>query len=232
MSFARDFGKGSTILALLATLFLTGCGADASADRSAETPVAGVLSVRIVADAGTIEIVGEEGRGMITATGTATATSAGRLDGIDFVLRPDGDELVIEAKAPGTNSRFDIVVALPSSLAVTVETGAGDVTIRDVRSATLGVGAGTIDVDRVAADVVVQSLGAGNVTIRNVSAGVIVENVGAGDIDIADVGAGVSVRQIGAGNITVRRVAGDFIVERVGVGNVTYADVGGTVRVP
>lgn len=232
MSLERDFGTGSTILALLAALVLAGCGADASADRMAETQAAGVASVRIVADAGTIEIVGEEGRGMITATGTAAATSTRRLDAIDFVLRPDGDGLVIEAKAPGNNSRFDIVVAVPSSLAVGIETGAGDVTVRDVRSVVFTVGAGTIDVDRIGADVVVQSLGAGDVTIRNVSAGVVVENVGVGDIDIADVGAGVAVRQIGTGSITVHRVGGDLVVERVGVGNVRYGEVAGTVRVP
>ncbi|MCW5713102.1 MAG: DUF4097 family beta strand repeat protein [Bauldia sp.] len=219
------------IAVLAASVLVAGCDADFSGDRSAAASVDGFDSVRIVGDAGTIEVAGDAGRTTLNASGTAYATSAARLETIQFVVRPDGDVLVVEARAAGANSRFDIAIAIPGTLAVIVETGAGEAVLRDVRSARVRLGAGNVTIDGVGEDVRVESVGAGNVTIADVGGRVDVSNIGAGNVDITTVGGGVDVRDIGVGNITVRDVGGDLSVGNRGVGNVTHSDVRGAVNV-
>jgi len=220
-----------TIVVLAASVLVAGCDADLSGDRSAAASVEGFSSVRIVGVAGTIEVVGEPGGTTLNAGGTAYATSAARLEAIQFVVRPDGNVLVVEARAAGTNSRFDVAIAIPTDLAVTVETGAGEIVLRDIRSAGVSVGAGNVTIERVGEDVRVESVGAGNVTITDVGGRVDVGDIGTGNVDITTVGGGVNVGSIGVGNVTVRDVGGDLSVGSRGVGNLTHSDVRGTVSV-
>lgn len=216
---------------LAASVLMAGCDADFSGDRSAAASVDGFDSVRIVGDAGTIEVVGTAGGTTLNASGTAYATSATRLETIQFVVRPEGNVLVVEARASGANSRFDIMIAIPDTLAVSVETGAGEIVLRDIRSAWVRLGAGNVTIDGAGEDVRVESVGAGNVTITEVGGRVEVGSIGAGNLDVTTVGGGVDVGEVGVGNITVRDVGGDLSVGSRGIGNVTHSDVRGAVSV-
>ncbi len=174
---------------------LAACGADVSAERSATAETAGATALRIDGDAGRIEVVGEAGRTAVAAAGTAYASSQARVDAIQFVLSPGraGGEMVLEAKAPGNNSRFDIIVRVPAGMMVAVETGTGNITIRDVAGANVSAGTGDIDIDDVTGAVVVGPIGTGHIDVREVGGTVDILDIGTGNIELAAVNGRVAI---------------------------------------
>ena len=80
---------------LLFTGVLVGCGAlDESAERFASTSAEGISSVRIIAEAGDLEVIGEVDLTDVNASGTAYASTTARLDEVQFVVRVSGSEMV------------------------------------------------------------------------------------------------------------------------------------------
>jgi hypothetical protein len=110
-------------------MLLAGCGADESAERSASASAAGIVTVRIVGETGTVEVTGEPGRTSVAAEGTAYATSRARLDDIVFRITTIGQEMTVD-KGPGLNS---CLTSVRSGKRRAIVTGTGDVTIRDGR---------------------------------------------------------------------------------------------------
>ena len=225
-------------LALVAAILLgvaallSSCAAEQSAERSASAPIVGVVTVRVVGDAGNFDVLGRAGETEMNATGTAFATSAARLDDTQFVVTQNGSELLVDARVPGPGGHFDVTITIPEGLDIVIDTGAGNITVRDVGAVNMTVGAGNVDVDGAGGDAKIGPVGAGNIRIRNVAGDVEAGPFGAGNIDISDVTGGVEIGRMGAGNITVRDIGGDFTVGRRGPGNVTYSDIGGDVDIP
>ncbi len=229
---SRGRRVGAVVLAVLASGWLAGCGAEVSAVRDAAISAEGIASVRIVADAGRIELVGEAGQDQITASGTAFATNNERLNDLGFELTTNGDELVIEARAPGLGSHFDVTIAVPNNIAAVIGTGAGNITVRGVESVEVSVGAGEINIRNVHSDVLIDSVGVGNLDISEVSGDVEVRELGAGNVDVTGVEGNVGIRQVGTGNVTVSDVDGDLTVGNVGIGQVSHRQIRGAVTVP
>ncbi len=133
------------VAAVALAAVLAGCvpfgTCDETAPRSASVPTLGATSVRIVAEAGNLEVHGQSGVAEVAATGTACALNAGDLDRLQFVTKASGSEVVIEARTEPHNSRFDVTIEVPDSFQVVIEDGSfhvgndgsGDITVRDIR---------------------------------------------------------------------------------------------------
>lgn len=228
---------------LFVVALLAGCGRQERATRSTSALADGITSVRIVSEAGDLEVVGQTGLTEIAATGRAFASSVARLDDVQFVVTTNGSEMVIEARTPG-NASFDVVITLPDSLDVVIEDGSGDILVRDVADVSIDDGSGDILVHDVAdlsindgsGDIIVRDVegvsindDSGDVSIRDVVS--VLVNDDAGDIDIEGVSAGVVIEDSGSGDLRIVGVLGSVEIAQDGSGDIDIADVGGDVYI-
>ena len=237
------------VVFLIAVSLVAGCAVlDESAERSASAPADGVTSIRIVAEAGSLEVRGEPGLREVRASGTAYASSRARLENIQFVLTVNGSELLVEARTPDSNTRFDVVITLPSEIDVVIDDGSGNLIVRNAGSVAITDGSGNIDVsdvdalmltdgsgnvhiERIDGDVVIDDGGSGNLRISQVAGSVLIEVDGSGDIDVTDVGRDVRIGDDGSGNISITRVTGSVDIGADGSGDINVANIGGDFAV-
>ena len=227
-------------------------GCAISEPRQASVEAGGAELVRVIAKAGSLEIMGKEGLTDVRAHGKACAEHREDLAEVRLVAERSGSEVRVEVVTPdgwGKSGSLDLVVEVPQSLAVAVEDGSGSAEIRGVASLRLKDGSGEIEVRDVAGDVevrdgsgkieivqvrgsVVVDDGSGSIEIQDVEGSVTIESDGSGSIDVTGAKKSVLVRRDGSGGISVKDVAGDFVVERDGSGSVTHSGVQGRVDVP
>lgn len=221
--------------AVVVSSLLTGCDAfdcDRTADRSASVTSEGISSVLIISEAGSLEVDGELNLTEVRAEGTACASNDTDLGDIQFEVTTNGDEVVIEARTPDGNSRFDVNVTVPDTVAVEIQDGSGFVDLRDVAAVRVTDGSGDIDVTDVTGDVRVVDDGSGDISVRGTGGTVRIDTDGSGDIAVTDVDGDVLIGSDGSGSITVTGVEGDFEVGEGGSGSISYSEVGGTVDIP
>ncbi len=220
---------------VMMSVLLVGCDVlpcDETAGRSATAAAEGISTVRIVAEAGSLDVKGQPDATGIDAEGTACASNAGDLAEIQFEVTTSGSEIVIEARTPDGNSQFDVRVTVPDSVLVEIDDGSGSVDIRDVAGVRITDGSGEVDVAGVRGDVVVVDDGSGGLDLRDVAGTVEIEVDGSGDISVADVGGDVRIGSDGSGGIRVSDVGGDFVVRDDGSGDIRHSNVSGTVDIP
>jgi hypothetical protein len=224
----------SVIAVVVISALLVGCDVltcDETAARSASAAAEGISTVRIIAEAGDLDVQGQLNLTEVEAEGTACASNTSDLDDIQFEVSTDGAEMVIEARTPG-NTRFDVTVTVPDSVLVEIEDGSGDIDVRDVAGVRVTDGSGDVDVAGVSGDLVVSDDGSGDLDLSDVAGAVEIESDGSGDITVGDVGGDVRIGSDGSGSIRVSNVAGDFEVGSDGSGNISHNNVGGTVDIP
>ena len=219
-----------TVLSLLAACNFASC--DQTAERSASAAAEGTSTVRIIDEAGSLDVEGQPNMTEVVAEGVACASNTTNLDEIQFEVTTSGSEILIEARTPGNNSEFDVTVTVPDSVLVVIEDGSGAIDIRDVAGTRITDGSGDIDVAGVTDDLVVQDDGSGDLDLRDISGMVEIQTDGSGDITVADVGGGVRIGSDGSGSINVSNVGGDFEVGNDGSGGITHSGVEGTVDIP
>jgi len=213
---------------------LVGCDTfvcDETAERSASASAAGISTVRIIAEAGDLDVEGRLGLTEVEAEGTACASNTRHLDDIQFEVSTSGSEVVIEARTPG-NTQFDVTVTVPDSVLVEIEDGSGDIEVRDVAGVRVNDGSGDVDVAGVSGDLVVTDDGSGDLDLNDIAGTVEIEVDGSGDITVTDVRSDVRIGSDGSGDIRVSNVAGDFEVGSGGSGDISHNNVGGTVDIP
>ena len=217
-------------LAMVAAL-LGGCTlvnpCTSTAERSASFPAGDTTTVRILAEAGSLEVVGLTGITRVTASGTACAGNDHDLETIQFAMRTTGTEIIIEALTPASGTSFDVRVEVPDTFQVEINDGSGDIVVQHVAGVRLNDGSGDVKVEYVTGDVVVENDGSGGISLLYVDAGVEIISDGTGDIDVAHVGADVIVGSDGSGNIAVSDIEGDFHVEQDGSGSISAIDIAG-----
>jgi DUF4097 and DUF4098 domain-containing protein YvlB len=214
--------------------------------------------VKVIARAGTLRIEGHSDARDVRVRGTARASSRSLLDDIRLVAEERGSTILIEADIPEHDrsdwegdhlQALDLVIDLPSDLALEVEDGSGDLEIRNVGALdlrdgsgeatiehvggnlTVSDGSGEVRITDVKGDVDVED-GSGELEIRDVTGGVDVGRKGSGELHVANVGRSVHVGSKGSGSVDVRHVGGDFIVDNKASGSIDYSDVKGRVEVP
>jgi hypothetical protein len=214
--------------------WLVGCDVltcDETAQRSASAAAAGISTVRIIAEAGDLDVEGRLGLTEVDAEGTACASNTSVLDDIQFEVSTRGSELVIEARTPDGNSRFDVTITVPESALVEIEDGSGDIDVRDVAGVRINDGSGDVDVAGVSGDLVVSDDGSGDLDLSDIAGAVEIQSDGSGDITVTDVGSDVRIGSDGSGDIRVSKVAGDFEVGSGGSGDISHNNVRGTVDI-
>lgn len=223
------------IAVIMVSALLVGCGVvtcDQTADRSTNVAAEGINTVRIIAEAGSLDVAGQLNLTEVEAKGTACAGNSSDLDDIQFEVTTSGSEIVVEARTPGGNSQFDVTITVPGSVLVEIEDGSGDIDVRDVAGLQLDDGSGDVDVSNVSGDIFVIEDGSGDLGLREISGVVNVEKDGSGEITISDVGGDVRIGEDGSGSIHVTDVAGDFEVRQDGSGGIDHSGIAGTVDIP
>lgn len=218
------------IAALLAGCDVVTC--DETAQRSATAAAQGITTVRIIAEAGSLDVEGELNTTEVRAEGAACASTAGDLEDIQFEVATSGSEIVIEARTPNGNARFDVTVTVPESVMVEIDDGSGNVDVRNVAEVRITDGSGDVDVVGVSGDVTVVDDGSGGLDLRDVAGMVEIETDGSGDITVSNTGSDVRIGSDGSGSIRVTDVGGDFEVGDDGSGNISFSRVAGTVDIP
>lgn len=235
---------------------------DYTAPRNSDVDARGARSARIEASSGILRVEGQPGITQVRVRGTAHAGRKSRLDDIRLVAERRGDVVFIKADLPqnrngfwamvngeGHNMALDLVIEVPSSLALDVDDGSGEAEFRNTGSLTLEDGSGNIDIrsangsvriddgsGNIAIDGVEGSVkvvdGSGEIRGTNITGDFIVSSDGSGNIDARGIGGTMRVENDGSGNIDVGRVAGDFVVDSDGSGSIRYETVKGNVRIP
>lgn len=234
-------------LAILITTALFGATLPLSADdckyteeRLARARAEGVTSVRIIARAGSLRVVGRSGVAEIRAEGLACSSREAHLSEVRLTTSRIAGELLIEAELPELSgvlfgrspvTRLDLSVELPDHLPLSVRDSSGWIRIENVGSLRVDDGSGSIEIRDVKGDLRVND-GSGSIEIRDVAGEVVIEEDGSGGIDIRRVTGSVRVERDGSGSIHVSDVDGDFVVVRDGSGGIHHDRVKGSVRVP
>jgi hypothetical protein len=252
-----------TILTLIAAaaLLLAGCNARVTidsdfscrvtADRSANIALGTAKVVRVVAEAGSLEIEGKSGLSEVRATGTACAADEDLLAQVQIQTRQIGDEVRIIAEVPDTiaPAALDLKLEVPDHVALKVEDASGETTIKHVGALEVSDNSGGLIIEDVQGAVRVSDDSGeltitqvtGNVTVSDDSGGMSIEDItgdvhvnedGSGEITIERVSGSVTIDEDGSGGIYVRDVKGDFTVRDDGTGEITHEGVGGEVRLP
>ena len=230
---------------------------DYTAPRSATIPTTGATSIRIDARAGTLRIEGREGITEVRARGTARASSRSLLEDIKLIAEREGNEVVIRAELPESQSNWswsrrvalDLVIEVPNTIALDVSDSSGDVEIRGTAALDIEDSSGNLTIENVAGalnisdssgEIVVRGA-RGDVTIEDSSGGIEVHDVtgsmtvdrdSSGEIEATRVSGGVLVRSDGSGGIDVDDVGGDFVVRKDGSGGINYHNVKGKIELP
>ncbi|MEM7356133.1 MAG: DUF4097 family beta strand repeat-containing protein [Acidobacteriota bacterium] len=245
----------TTILMLTATAAIAwGDDCDHTAPREEVIDAAGAELVEIDASAGFLRVLGSDGAGQIQVRGEACASSERLLEDVQLEVRQSGDRVRIDVEIPDSSwgrsstARLDLVIEVPSNVAVEIDDGSGSIEVRNVASAEIDDGSGSIEVRDVAGDLAIDDGsgeieainvagevriddGSGAIDLRQVGS-VMIDEDGSGEIDIEEVYGDVMVRSDGSGSISVRDVDGDFTVRRDGSGGINHRAVAGLVDIP
>ena len=229
--------------------------------RNADVDARGATSVRIEAGAGILRVEGRPGITEARIRGIAKSDNRNHLSDIKLIAERRGDQVFIKAEMPDYNNglfnamrgnwndALDLVIEVPTSLAIDATDGSGDADFNNTGALTVDDGSGNLFVRGAHGNVEITD-GSGNITVNGVEGSMKVDdgsgeidasNItgdftvgedGSGDIVVSSVGGTMRVDNDGSGNIKVDRVAGDFVVNSDGSGDIRYATVKGRVDIP
>lgn len=220
--------------------------------RHAAVALEGATSVRIEAEAGSLEVRGVPGLTEVRADGTACSSRESGLQDIELEASRRGSEVLVRVRIDdgyrwSESRRLDLTVEVPASAdlwvtdgsgsttitgvaSVDIEDGSGSILIEDVAGAvTVEDGSGEIRVARIGGDLEVRD-GSGEIEAEGVAGNVRVED-GSGEIDLRDVGLNVLITEDGSGGIRVVQVQGSVTVRDDGSGSIDATDVVGDFTV-
>jgi hypothetical protein len=226
------------VLATFVAVSSTAAAGDYTEVRDLKLDAAGLDTFIIDAGAGSLDVTGVDGLRHIEVRATIVVPDAdadkGRKiigKGMKLSLEQDGEAAKLVAGfdnrfwGSGSNSRIDLDIRVPVSMALAIDDGSGSVDVADVAAAVrIDDGSGSIDVRRVGSLHI--NDGSGSIDVRAVDGDVYVDD-GSGSITIEAVGGSVTIDD-GSGGIRVSDVAKDLIILDDGSGSVTYTDVRGT----
>lgn len=243
------------VILLLAPLAAGAAECKYTAERKVDLDAAGLRGADLQLGSSDTVIEGVPGLRRIEVRGRVCASREADLKNFSLVGKIDGDRASIRAisHAHGGFLNFghrymNLRVRVPSSLAVTIDSGSADVEARGLASLDFRSGSGDINASRIAGhltlrlgsadanihqagSVDVRSTGSGDVRADGVTHDVHVGNSGSGDIHLIDVGGNVRVDSTGSGDIGVRDVKGSVSVGSTGSGDVEAHHVGGDFTV-
>ena len=232
------------ILALLGSLCLaTTAAADCEhrAERNLDLDAAGLEALELRAGAGDLEVRGEPGLAAIEVRGTACASEAGWLEGIQLVHRIEGGRAIVEARIPDQDEeqfswfgnsyrRLDLRVRMPARMLADIADSSGELQLAGVAGAVVIDSSGDLDIEDIAGDLRVTDT-SGDIDVRNVGGSFHVAADSSGDIEAETIGGDATVEVDSSGDITLQQVRGDARVKRDSSGGIRFADIDGSAAV-
>jgi len=225
-----------TVLVLMVTV-----GFGDQTDKSMTLPAEGLGSLRIDSGAGWLKVTGVPGLDRIEVLAEIEARGVDSDEMEDFIkdhveltLEKRGGRGVLNSHIEGGwrlfgsgDSRINLTVRIPKSMALEIEDGSGEMTILDIDAdVEIEDGSGAIRVERINGNVEIDD-NSGDLDVRDVSGDVSIDD-GSGGIDVGKVGGSVTVDD-GSGGISIDGVGKDVIIKDSGSGGVRIDNVKGRV---
>ncbi len=230
------------------------CSYSRKIERSIDIPE--LTSLKVLARAGTLKIIGDKGSDEIRIDAKLCASRKKNLKKMDVLFTNNGQLGILKTDIPdsnglwfsGTNS-IDLSIKVPERMVLDVDDSSGSVLIQDVAalkivdsSGSLSIkgvagdlglrdSSGSIDIDQVAGSVVLSD-SSGGISITNVSDDVLIKGDSSGSILVKNVGGDFVVNQDTSGSISAINIGRHFWVRRDSSGGINYKNVGGKVDIP
>jgi len=229
-----------------------------TAVRNADIDAAGLKDLMLTLGSTDLDIRSAPGLTKVEVRGTACASDASKLQDLQVNARRSGDHATVDTSNNGgyinislfgsSYAYMKLVVRVPTSLTVAVDSGSGDVNASDLASLNFDSGSGDLIADHIAgpltlkvgsADVKaehvgsvdVRSSGSGDVHVIDVQGDVRAGHSGSGDLTFEHVTGNVNIGGTGSGDIRLDGIGHDVDVGSTGSGDVTADDVGGNFSV-
>ena len=226
------------VLAMFVAFSAHAAASDYIEVRDLTLDAVGLDKLIIDAGAGSLDVTGVDGLRHIEVKASIVVPDADEDEGRKIIgksmklsLEQDGEAAKLVAGfdnrfwGGGSNSRIDLDIRVPASMALTIDDGSGSMEVADVAAAVrIDDGSGSIAVRRVGSLHI--NDGSGSIDVKAANGDVYVDD-GSGSITIEAVGGSVTIDD-GSGEIRVTDVAKDLIILDDGSGSVTYTDVRGT----
>jgi DUF4097 and DUF4098 domain-containing protein YvlB len=250
-----------TILALLLTTLPLAAGAmecHYSAPRNADIDAAGLNSLLLKLGSTDLDIQSTPGLTKVEVRGTACASNAAWLKDVQIGTSRNGDRAAVVAQNNHHENTFTLFgssyaylklqVRVPATLAISVESGSGDVNAANLASLDFNSGSGDLIADHIAGaltlklgsadakarhvgSVDLHETGSGDVRVDGVQGDIQADHAGSGDLDFNNVNGSVNVGATGSGDITLNNIGHDAKVGSTGSGDVNANGVGGDLTV-
>lgn len=209
--------------------------------RDLDLDATGIDTVDVEAGAGSLDISGVPGSGVIEVQ--ATIEVPDRDDDkarkiiesrLELSLDRQGDKAVLKAYfnrnflGMDDEPRVHLVVRVPRDVNLVIDDGSGSMSVSDVSgSVNIDDGSGSITLANIGGALSIND-GSGSITARKLGGDVSIED-GSGSIDVEGV-AGSVIIDDGSGSIGVRDVLQDLTIIDAGSGGVRIKDVQGNVK--
>jgi DUF4097 and DUF4098 domain-containing protein YvlB len=245
-----------TITSITSALILCGCvvhvspsaaNADIYKKKTLQLDAATFENLTAKTGAGSLEIVGEKDRTNIVVNADIYTVEEGDYT---LTLTKSGNKAFLEAKVPSLNGnvwrfgsngpRIDLVIKMPSELALklddgsgsidiegltshlTIEDGSGSLAIDGGKSLNLKDGSGSLTVKNIMGKTNIDD-GSGSMSVENIQGDLVVDD-GSGSLEIKNVTGNATIED-GSGGLTVRKVSGKVTIDD-GSGGITVKDAG------
>lgn len=246
-----------TLLALLLTTLPLAAGAMEcrySEPRNADLDAAGLRSLLLKLGSTDLDIQSAPGLTKVEVRGTACASDAAWLKDVQIGTSRNGDRAAVAVQNNHHENTFGLFgssyaylklqVHVPAALAISVDSGSGDVNAANLASLDFHSGSGDLVADHIAGALALElgsadakarhvgsvdlhETGSGDVRVDGVQGNIQADHAGSGDLVFSNVRGGVNIGAIGSGDITLDNIGQDARVGSTGSGDVNANGVGG-----
>jgi len=255
--------KAISLAAAVAMLVVAGAaGAEPchySAPRNVDLDATSLQSLLLNLGGTDAHVQGVAGLTRIEVHGTACASNPRWLDDLKIDATSNGSQATVTARTGSHDDSFGafgfsryaylkVSVNVPLALAVTIDSGSGDVVAGSLASLDFRSGSGELKASEItgalalelgSSDVEAHGIGSvdlrgsgsGDVTVSDVHGDVRGDRDGSGDLNFRDVRGNVSFGSVGSGDLRLENIGGSIQLGRIGSGDVVVDDVTGNLQI-
>ncbi|WP_158884228.1 DUF4097 family beta strand repeat-containing protein [Rhodanobacter sp. L36] len=209
------------------------------AARNANIDAAGLKSLVLTLGSSDLDIQSSPGLSRIEVRGTACASESKWLDDLQVNTQRSGDHATVDVKNDhdgmtislfgSSYAYLKLQVRVPASIAVSIDSGSGDVNASNLAALDFDSGSGDLTADHISGALSLR-LGSADAKVREVGS-VHLHETGSGDVNIDGAHGDVRADESGSGDLVFRNIGGSVMVGETGSGDVTLDQVGHNVEV-
>jgi DUF4097 and DUF4098 domain-containing protein YvlB len=210
-----------------------------TAARNADLDAAGLKDLMLTLGSTDLDIRSAPGLTKVEVRGTACASDASKLQDLQVNARRSGDHATVDTSSNrgyinmnvfgSSYAYMKLVVRVPATLAIAVDSGSGDVNAADLASLNFDSGSGDLIADRIAGPLTLK-VGSADVKAQHVGS-VDLRGSGSGDVHVSDVQGDVHAGHSGSGDLGFDRVTGNVSIGGTGSGDIRLDGIGRNVEV-